>query len=157
MNALLICMQNELTAMASLVDVLGQEQAALTQAPSLELMEEINAITVTKNQWINSLNQLGKARKQALTRLGLGHVEQNLELYLQDHDQRDCWSKLMAKTKKAKELNRVNGLLITRHLLRNQSTLEVLYQHHQHTNMPTLYGANGQSNPQRSLIRGFGC
>jgi flagella synthesis protein FlgN len=120
-------------------------------------MEEINAITNAKNRVINTLNQLGQARKQALFRLGLPHVEKNLELYLQDQDQRDCWAKLMAQTKKAKEVNRVNGMLITRHMIRNQSTLQVLYQHHRNTSIPTLYSANGQSNPQRNLHRGFGC
>ncbi|PRC91833.1 flagella synthesis protein FlgN [Solimicrobium silvestre] len=155
MNTLLFCIQNETDAMTALVEVLGQEQTALTQAPSLPLMEEINAVMQRKNQLIASISQLGHTRKNELTRLGFKHPETSMPEWLQDQAQVECWAKLMKLTRKAKELNRVNGLLITKHLIRNQSTLQVLYQNHGSTSTPSLYGANGQSNTQRSTVRGF--
>ena len=155
MNTLLICIQNESDAMATLVEILRLEQVALTQAPSLELMEEINAVTLKKNQLIASISQLGQLRKNEVKRLGFRQAEAKMPLWLQDDDQKAAWNKLIVHTQKANELNRVNGLLISRHLLRNQSTLQVLYKNHQNSSMPSLYGANGQSNTRRSVMRGF--
>jgi len=154
MNTLLICIQNESDAMAGLIDVLKLEQAALTQAPSMELMEEINALTMKKNQMIGLITQLGKLRRNELSRLGFRSVDIPAPQWLQDQAQKDCWNRLIAFTKKANELNRVNGLLISKHLLRNQSTLQILYKNHQRSPMPALYGANGQSNTSRSMMRG---
>ncbi len=155
MNTLLICIQNESDAMAKLVDILTEEQAALTQAPSLSLMEEISAITQLKNQQIAAISQLGKLRRNMLASLGFQQTETTMPEWLQDQAQKDGWAKLIKFTKKAKELNRVNGLLITRHLLRNQTTLHVLTKHHRSNSGPSLYGANGQSNNQRTTGRGF--
>jgi flagella synthesis protein FlgN len=155
MNTLLICIQNESDAMATLVEVLRLEQAALTQAPSLELMEEINAITQKKNGQIVTINQLGKLRKTEIARLGFAVTDSATPQWLQDQAQKDCWNKLVGHTRKANELNRVNGLLISKHLLRNQSTLQVLYRNHQGSAAPSLYGANGQANSRRSVVRGF--
>ena len=155
MNTLLICIQNETHAMAALVEVLKQEQLALTEAPSLELMEQINTVTAKKNQMIATISQLGQLRKKEIKRLGFAQTDAPMPAWLQDQDQKDCWNKLIGHTKKANELNRVNGLLISRHLVRNQSTLQVLYKNHQSAATPSLYGANGQSNARRSMLRGF--
>ena len=155
MNTLLICIQNESDAMAALVEVLAEEQVALTQAPTLPLMEEINGHTRKKNQLIATISQLGLLRKNELARLGFQITETTLPKWLQDQAQIDSWNKLISHTKKANELNRVNGLLISRHLLRNQSTLQVLYKNHNRSEGTSLYGANGQSNSQRSVLRGF--
>lgn len=155
MNTLLSCIQNESDAMAALVEVLGEEQLALTQAPSLPLMEEINRHTQKKNKLIATISQLGLLRKNELARLGFQLAETTMPNWLQDQAQIDSWSTLIKHTKKANELNRVNGLLISRHLLRNQSTLQVLYKNHNRSEGTSLYGANGQSNAQRSVMRGF--
>ncbi len=155
MNTLLICIQNESYAMAALIEVLKLEQAALTQAPSLELMEEINALTQKKNQQIATITQLGKLRKNEIARLGFPVTDNPAPQWLQDQVQKDCWDQLVGHTRKANELNRVNGLLISKHLLRNQTTLQVLYRNHQGSSMPSLYGANGQSDSRRSVMRGF--
>ncbi|MET3108469.1 flagella synthesis protein FlgN [Oxalobacteraceae bacterium GrIS 2.11] len=155
MNNLLICIQNESDAMANLVTILMQEQNALTQAPSLALMEEISAITQQKNQLIANISLLGQIRKNELTRLGFQHNEATMPTWLQDQAQIDCWSLLIKHTKKANELNRVNGLLINKHLLRNQTTLQVLYKHQRNDSAPSLYGSNGQSSARRGATRGF--
>lgn len=155
MNTLLICIQNESYAMAALIEVLKLEQAALTQAPSLELMEEINALTQKKNQQIATITQLGKLRKNEIARLGFPVTDIPAPQWLQDQAQKNCWDQLVGHTRKANELNRVNGLLISKHLLRNQTTLQVLHRNHQGSSMPSLYGANGQSDSRRSVMRGF--
>ena len=152
-DTLLHCIQNETDAMASLVDVLAQEQVALTQAPTLELMEEIRIITQKKTQIINTISQIGHSRQTELVRRGFNATETTLPEWLENKEQSDAWAKLIQQTEKAKELNRVNGLLITRHINRNQSTLQVLYAN-QHTNSPALYGADGQSNAPRAKARG---
>lgn len=155
MTTLLICIQNESDAMTELVDVLKDEQAALTQAPSLTLMEEINAITKHKNQLIGDITQLSQLRHSELIRLGFNPDADIVSAWLQDQPQKECWANLIKHTQKANELNRMNGLLISRHLMRNNVTLQVLCKHHQTDTMPSLYGADGQSSTQRSVVRGF--
>lgn len=155
MDTLLICLQNESHAMAALVATLTKEQAALTLAPTIALMDEINTITVTKNEIISTVSQAGVQRRRELARLGFNQIETTLPDWLQDEAQLNCWQQLISHTKKANELNRINGLLINRHLLRNQSTLAVLTKQHSTVAAPSLYGANGQSNAQRSQGRGF--
>ena len=64
------------------------------------------------------------------------------------------WSELLELIKAAKEFNRVNGLLISKHMIRNQNTLQVLQGPKQGG---SLYGPNGQSTlttPTRSLVIG---
>ena len=141
--------------MAQLVEILRQEQTALTQAPSLELMEEINELTRRKNQMITAISQLSLVRKKELNHLGFKQAETTMPTWLQDQAQRDSWANLVKHTKKAHELNRLNGLLINKHLIRNQSILNVLYQHHNSTTTPALYGADGQASTRQSVTRGF--
>ena len=155
MNTLLICIQNESDAMAKLVDVLKEEQSALTQAPTLALMEEINEVTFRKNQLIASISQLSFLRKKELSRQGFKEADTTMPTWLQDQAQVDCWTNLVKHTKKANELNRVNGLLINKHLIRNQSILRVLYQRHNTSPAPMLYGADGQSSTRQHVMRGF--
>ena len=155
MDNLLICLQNESDTMAALVEMLTQEQAALTLAPTVALMDEINTITRNKNEIIAAVSQAGLLRRRELTRLGFNQIDTTLPDWLQDDAQLGCWQQLISHTKKANELNRINGLLINRHLLRNQSTLAVLTRQHNSATAPALYGANGQSNAQRSQGRGF--
>ena len=155
MDTLLICLQNESHAMAALVATLTAEQAALTLAPTIALMDQINPITVTKNEIISTVSQAGVQRRRELARLGFNQIETTLPDWLQDEAQLNYWQQLISHTKKANELNRINGLLINRHLLRNQSTLAVLTNQRSTEATPSLYGANGQSNAQRSQGRGF--
>ncbi len=155
MNTLLICIQNESDTMAKLVDVLKQEQTALTQAPSLTLMDDINEITGRKNQLIATISQLSYLRKKELGRLGFKQADSTMPEWLQDQAQIDAWAHLVKHTRKANELNRVNGLLINKHLIRNQSILRVLYQRHNSSPAPALYGADGQSTTRHHAMRGF--
>lgn len=158
MTTLQICIQNESTAMADLVNVLEQEQSVLTKAPTVELMEEINWLTQKKNQLIASLAELGKARNNELQRLGFKSQETTMQQWLSDKigdkTQLACWEHLVALTTKAEDLNRSNGFLITRHLARNQTKLDVLNKLYQPDADPALYGANGQSATQLNRTRG---
>ena len=154
MDTLVTCIQNEAVAMTALVTVLTQEQSALIQAPTLALLEEINQITEEKNQLILSLIQLSQLRLQALTRLGFDPEETLLPKWLQEEAHMQLWSQLITETTRAKELNYTNGLLLAKHLARNQSLLDVLHQNHDAQAELTLYGADGQSNTPRNNHRG---
>jgi len=140
--------------MADLVDLLHQEQTVLSQAPTLELMDEINQLTQKKHQVIRDVAQLAQLRTKELLRSGFKPEETSVQKWLHGKAEKECWAKLVEQITKANEFNRVNGLLITRHLARNQSTLDVLYKNQQAGSAPALYGANGQSDAQRSNGRG---
>ena len=62
------------------------------------------------------------------------------------------WRALLAMTTEAKELNRINGMLISRHLLRNQTELNILQGKPQHSG---FYGPDGQSTG-KGIGRGLG-
>lgn len=154
MNVLLNCIQNETMAMAGLVELLCQEQTVLSHAPTPELMEEINGFTQKKHQLISDIAQLVQLRTKELIRAGFKPEETSVRQWFQNKAEKESWEKLIEQIAKANELNRVNGLLITRHLARNQSTLDVLYKNQQAGSAPALYGANGQSGTQRNNGRG---
>lgn len=148
------CIQNEIDAMAGLVELLHEEQGVLTLAPAPAVMEQLTQLTARKNRMIAAINQYGMARRLVLQSLGFQPTESTMPEWLQDKSQKDAWAQLVRYTKKANELNRVNGLLINKHLIRNRSTLQVLIRHHQDAEAPSLYGANGQSNTRRAPGRG---
>lgn len=154
MNTLTNCIQQEAKAMIALIGALQEEQTLLTKAPSLDLMEQISEMTAKKNQLVTAISVAGQQRGKELSRLGYKATTSTMPEWLQDNEQMECWRDLVAQTKKANELNRINGILINRHLVRNQNTLQVL-QKNLHANQDeALYGADGQSNTQRNNGRG---
>jgi flagella synthesis protein FlgN len=69
---------------------------------------------------------------------------------------RSVWTQLLARTADAKELNRVNGMLINRQMAHNQTVLNALRTPAAGTDA-TLYGAKGQTfggGPSRRFVVG---
>jgi len=155
MDTLLNCIQNEVTAMADLIELLQQEQAALVQAPTAELIEQIRTHTEQKNQRVEHISQLGQVRRDELRRLGFDSQETTSPQWLQTEEQTQRWKELISRTAQAKELNRVNGILIFRHLARTHTMLEVLCGNRQPNSVPQLYGADGQCNSPRGNTQGI--
>ena len=148
------CIQNEIEAMSGLVDLLREEQSVLTMAPAPEVMEQLTRITAGKNRLIATINQHGQSRRLLVQRLGFQPIESTMPQWLHGPADKDAWATLVRHTRKANELNRLNGLLINKHLIRNRNTLQVLLsQHRSGTETPALYGANGQSSNRRSVGR----
>jgi flagella synthesis protein FlgN len=75
--------------------------------------------------------------------------------WLHTPEQQQHWDVLIQATQQAKELNRVNSLLVTRHMARNQATLAVLYRHNLNGNGSGMYGPNGQATGSRPRIPSY--
>ena len=155
MNSLLTCIQNELAAMIALVQVLSEEQLLLTQAPSLQQIQTLNVLTRKKNLQIVEVAQQSQTRRQYLSGAGISEADTIHPGWLENTEQQQQWQLLVTQTEKAKELNRVFGLLIAKHLARNQQTLNVLYQHNRQGSNTNLYGPNGHCNIKRASTPGF--
>jgi flagella synthesis protein FlgN len=90
---------------------------------------------------------LSQQRHAALAAAGCDASEAGMEPWLavnDDGDVRQQWERMLDAAREAKELNRVNGMLINKQLAHNQGVLNALRTP---TNAPTgtIYGASGQT------------
>lgn len=146
------CIRDELLAMTSFAKILKLEQAALIEGDT----DQLGKITEEKSLIIKQLTELEKIRKTSLVEAGFDTDLNGMEAYLSKLDASDnisgVWFELMEISKQAKEFNRTNGLLINRHLNRNQAALNILHRKDPSAN---LYGPNGQSTNKSVTGRGF--
>ncbi|TCS39159.1 flagella synthesis protein FlgN [Paucimonas lemoignei] len=124
-----------------LLEILNKEQAQLVAAD----VDALTALTEEKNQLVARMSELAAERHAALTAAGFEATEQGMQAWLdslQPPTARQSWKELLEIAQAAKEINRSNGMLIGKHLARNQNALNVLKGGPQGQ---TLYGPNGQS------------
>ena len=139
----------------ALVELMKQEQQFLVAADA----DGLAGLTARKAALVQELAQLSRQRHGALGSAGFVPAEGGMEPWLAAHGDdaaRTAWSALLALTTEAKELNRVNGMLINRQMAHNQTVLNALRTP---TAAPeaTLYGAKGQtfgSAPSRRFVLG---
>ena len=140
---------------AALVDLMKQEQQLLVAADA----DALGELTPRKVALVQELAQLSRQRHGALGAAGFIAAEAGMDPWLAargDDASRAAWSQLLAATAEAKELNRVNGMLLNRQMAHNQTVLNALRTP---TAAPesTLYGAKGQtfgSAPSRRFVLG---
>jgi flagella synthesis protein FlgN len=146
------CIQDELIAMTSFAKILKLEQAALIAGET----DQLESITQEKNILIKQLTDLEKIRKSTLINGGYESNINGTETYLAQCGETDqvsiIWHQLLGISKEAKEFNRTNGVLINRHITRNQATLNILQRNDPSAN---LYGPNGQATNKSISGRGF--
>ena len=140
---------------AALVELMKQEQQLLVAADA----DGLAGLTPRKVVLVQELAQLSRERHIALGRAGFAADEAGMEPWLAAHGDdaaRAAWSQLLAGTAEAKELNRVNGLLINRQMAHTQTVLTALRTPTAGAES-TLYGAKGQtfgSGPSRRFVVG---
>ncbi|MBI3711701.1 MAG: flagellar protein FlgN [Burkholderiales bacterium] len=140
----------EVAAMRSFVEALKHEQQALVDNNADELI----AITPQKNELLTSIVGMENQRNLSLVSLGFNAdasgmqslLTQNTHAALTEH-----WDTLLLVSAEAQELNRTNGLLISRQMSRNQGILNILQQ----DQGGAMYGADGQSKISSSTGRGI--
>ncbi|MBD8528804.1 MULTISPECIES: flagella synthesis protein FlgN [unclassified Massilia] len=140
---------------AALVDLMKQEQQLLVAADA----DALGELTPRKVALVQELAQLSRQRHGALGAAGFIAAEAGMEPWLAargDDAARAAWSQLLAATAEAKELNRVNGMLLNRQMAHNQTVLNAL-RTPAAAPESTLYGAKGQtfgSAPSRRFVLG---
>jgi flagella synthesis protein FlgN len=135
-------LNDEIAATKSLVDVLKREQTVLIAADT----DALPALNDEKAQLIARIAGLTHTRYQALSAAGFPDEEAGMKAWVESPSAsagaNKSWSDLLDAARAAKELNRVNGMLIGKHLARNQAALNVLQGNRQAS---SLYGPNGQT------------
>ena len=126
--------------MYQLLDLLQQEQQFLISADAAGL----SSLTLRKSDFISQLSKLSQQRLEALAASGYTG-EAGMQAWFDAGnvpEARQAWDCLLEKTREAKELNRVNGLLISKQLANNQQILDAMRP----AGTPQLgvYGPDGQ-------------
>ena len=141
--------------LGSLIELMKQEQQLLVATDADGLAET----TPRKNALLQALADLSAQRHAALLAAGCEGSEAGMEPWLAvggNDEARTQWEALLALAREAKELNRVNGMLINKQLAHNQGVLNAL-------RMPAgadaggVYGASGQavgSGPSKRYVIG---
>jgi flagellar biosynthesis protein FlgN len=141
--------------LGSLIELMKQEQQLLVAADADGLAET----TPRKNALLQALADLSAQRHAALAAAGCDASEAGMEPWLAvggNDEARTQWEALLVLAREAKELNRVNGMLINKQLAHNQGVLNAL-------RMPAgadaggVYGASGQavgSGPSKRYVIG---
>lgn len=140
---------------SSLIALMKQEQQLLVAADA----DGLATLTPRKNALLQALAELSAQRHAALLAAGCEGAEAGMEPWLAvsgNEENRAQWEALLQQAREAKELNRVNGMLINKQLAHNQGMLNAL-------RMPAgaeaggVYGASGQalgSGPSRRYVVG---
>ncbi|UVW27913.1 flagella synthesis protein FlgN [Massilia sp. H6] len=139
----------------SLLELMKQEQTLLVAAHADGLAE----LTPRKNALLQGLADLSAERYAALLAADCEGSEAGMDTWLTaaaDAAARSQWQQLLDLAGQAKELNRVNGMLINKQLAHNQGVLNAM-------RMPAgpdaggVYGASGQavaSGPSKRFVVG---
>lgn len=135
-------LNEEHRAAKSLLQLLEQEQAVLVNAD----VEALIKLTEEKAKLAAHMSQLAKRRHSALQAAGFEAAETGMKAWLASPGATaaddKAWNELLALAQSAKELNRINGLLISQHMTRNQNALNILQGNSQGG---TFYGPDGQA------------
>lgn len=144
-------LREELAATQALADVLTKEQSCLVNAD----VESLAGVSEEKARIVGRMTDLALRRHAALAALGFEASEAGMQVWLQSpqapKNVLSTWNDLLDLAAKAKEANRVNGMLLGQHMARNQQALNIL----QGSNQPAgaIYGPNGQTTSSTSTRR----
>ncbi|HEY8099852.1 MAG TPA: flagellar protein FlgN [Burkholderiaceae bacterium] len=139
-------LSEENKAARSLLQLLQQEQDRLVAAKIDGLVE----LTEEKAKIVALMTELANSRHNALASAGFEPKETGMKAWLEKTASKTIsksWAELLSLVRHAKEMNRTNGLLINKHLARNQVALNVLRGAPQGGN---FYGPDGQAKPYSS-------
>jgi flagella synthesis protein FlgN len=139
----------------SLIELMQQEQQFLIHADS----EGLSTLTPKKAALVQQMAALAGARHRALAAAGFAASESGMQDWLAAHGDAAIgaqWRALLARTADAKELNRVNGMLINKQMTNTQVAINAM-------RTPTggadsgVYGPSGQASaggPSRRFVVG---
>lgn len=144
-------LREEQRVITSLLEVLKQEQQCLISAD----IDALTNLTPTKSLLVNNMAVLASQRHSALNAAGFKPEEAGMEAWIAatgDAGAQQFWRDVLELTREAKEMNRLNGTLINKHLNLTQSALQSLRPQNTASNM---YGPTGGQTSSTSMRRGF--
>ncbi|UUZ53002.1 flagellar protein FlgN [Massilia sp. H-1] len=143
--------QDELKLISCLIDLMKQEQQFLVAANT----DGLNTLTPLKNDLVEQMAALGNQRHQALAASGAEPSEPGMEAWLARVSNplySELWQQLLGKMREAKELNRVNGMLITKQMTQNAILINAMRTPADAADTG-FYGPSGQATPVSSKRR----
>jgi|EP01034_Spumella_vulgaris_P003542 flagella synthesis protein FlgN len=145
-------LREEQRVITALLEVLKQEQQHLVAAD----IDGLTELTPRKSSLVNDMAVLASQRHNALGAAGYQAEEAGMDAWLAasgDPEAAPLWAQVLELTREAKELNRLNGTLISQHLSHTQGALQALRPQAQ----GNFYGPSGQptsANPRRGFLAG---
>jgi flagella synthesis protein FlgN len=135
-------------AIVDLNQILEREQAHLIEADT----DALNGLTGEKNRIVALMTELANARHQSLTAAGYAAGDAGMQSWLERNEGGHVaqWNALLSLATSAKEINRINGLLISKQMTHNRQALNILQGTASGSN---FYGPNGQATAQASTRR----
>jgi flagella synthesis protein FlgN len=118
-------LRDELQLINSLLELMKQEQQFLVSADS----DGLAAITPRKSTLVQQMSVLASQRHRQLGAAGVAAGEAGMEAWLAvagDDAARASWRELLERTGEAKEINRVNGMLINKQMTNTQVVLNAM-------------------------------
>jgi len=145
----------EQQAAKALIDLLHHEQAMLIAAD----LDSLTMVTERKAPIVALMSELATHRHRALAAAGFTANEAGMQAWVDTKanglllhpEAASAYIALLATARQAQEINRINGLLINTHMVRNQSALNVLRVQGSGGN---FYGPDGQAT-SRGVGRGL--
>jgi flagellar biosynthesis protein FlgN len=135
-------LRDEQQVIGSIVELMKTEQQLLIGADA----DGLSTITPNKLQLAQRAATLSRVRHKALAAAGFPAGEAGMEPWLAEagnDELRAEWNRLLDLTRAAKELNRVNGMLVNRQLGQAQAALNELRG--PAGNAAGVYGPGGQT------------
>lgn len=113
--------------MSTLLDLLREEQHLLVTAE----IEGLPAITTRKTALVTQMTLLSAQRHRSLGKSGFPAEEAGMDAWIAAsgaarEESASLWQSLLRHTREAKELNRVNGMLINKQMAHTQGALQAL-------------------------------
>lgn len=142
-------LREEQRVITALLALLKQEQQQLVAAD----IDGLTELTPRKAVLVNDMAVLASQRHSALGAAGYKAEEAGMDAWLAasgDADAAPLWKAVLELTRSAKEVNRVNGTLITKHLSHTQGALQALRPQTQ----GNFYGPSGHAT-SGGVRRGF--
>ncbi len=139
----------ERQAITLLLELLKQEQQQLIAAQ----IDQLGETTAQKALQIAQMTRLAGARHQALAAAGFAASEAGMAAWIgaaSDAAGAALWQEVLRLTRAAKECNRLNGMLINKHMVYTRSALNFLRPPALGGN---IYGANGYATTGRANRR----
>ncbi|MES1987542.1 MAG: flagellar protein FlgN [Pseudomonadota bacterium] len=141
---LMINFEQDAKLVSNLLEVLTREQSSLV----LSDIDAIEAVMEEKSVLLQNISLTANTRYAALAAGGFAPNESGMTAWLKSQTKAtlaESWERFQKSISQAKEMNRLNGILINKHFNRNQQLLNHLQGS---TDNGGVYGKNGQATSQ---------
>lgn len=143
----LISFKQDEQLVTHLLELLIREQSSLVVAD----VDAIEVLMEEKSTLLQHISKVANNRYKALAASGFEPNEEGMVAWIKQQAQSDIythWVKFQKTLRQAKETNRLNGILISKHFNRNQQLLNHLQGNGSKND---VYGKNGQTKAQPAL------